>query len=371
MTLERYVRAKQVELARGLHRRAKIYLDVNFWIVLRETAVGKRTGAAERKLLHLLRRGVARGRLVCPISDSFFMELLKQPFREDRRIGTARLVDELSLGVTITNSRLRTGTEICSFLWGAQPGVILHPMQDLVWTKLIYVLGESHPFSSALSPERLLDLQKAFVDRAWSSTLTEMVLSIGDQRGPDPFARLCVETNLMRDQHADEITDFNHAYEIEIRGAISASGELAAEAVCGWAERNGVPPPARGTAEWVQVKGMAMNLLVAAFANDEAKKLMRTLHIEACLHASLRCDKPRRFKANDVYDYHHATAAIGYCDFFFTEAPLCSLANREQLGLGSLNGCRIIAEIDEAVDLVRGLETSAAWNHDSADTTPI
>jgi hypothetical protein len=358
LTLERYVRQKQIELARSLQGRAKIYLDLNFWIALRETAAGRRTGDADRKLLHFLRRGVARGKVVCPISDSVFMELLKQPFSEDRRIGTARLVDELSLGVTLINSRVRTGTEISSFFLGALKSFDLYPMQDLVWTRLSYVLGETHPFIPDLEPLDMLTLQKAFVDRMWRTTLTEMVLATGedDQGGEaDPYVSLSAETNQQRDLYASEITDFASAYDIEIRGGIDAAGDLATEIICDWSARNNETPPPPSSEAWLKTRNMTMNLLAAAFAKDEAKRAMRTLHIHASLHAAMRCDKPRRFKPNDFYDFQHATAAIGYCDAFFTEAPLAEMANRLSLGLRDLNGCRVTADVDEAVECVRAL----------------
>ena len=77
MSIERHSRARQVELGRSLAARRKTYLDARFWIIVRDTALGIRTEPAARKLLHHLRRGVAGARLVCPISASMFLELLK------------------------------------------------------------------------------------------------------------------------------------------------------------------------------------------------------------------------------------------------------------------------------------------------------
>jgi hypothetical protein len=110
--VDAYVRGKQIALGQALASRTKVYLDLNFWIAARDAALGVRTDPAALKLLHLLRRGVEQGRLICPVGDTFFLELMKQPLSEDRRIGTARLVDQLSLGVTLVPERRRTGMEI-------------------------------------------------------------------------------------------------------------------------------------------------------------------------------------------------------------------------------------------------------------------
>jgi hypothetical protein len=101
MTIERHSRARQIELGKSLVGRRKIYLDARFWIIVRDIALGIRSEAAARKLLHHLRRGVASGRLICPVSASMFVELMKQPYSPGRRIGTAQLIDQLSLGVSI------------------------------------------------------------------------------------------------------------------------------------------------------------------------------------------------------------------------------------------------------------------------------
>ena len=60
MSIERHSRARQIELGQSLEGRRKIYLDMRFWIIARDTGLGVRTERAARKLLHYLRRGVAR-----------------------------------------------------------------------------------------------------------------------------------------------------------------------------------------------------------------------------------------------------------------------------------------------------------------------
>lgn len=129
---------------------------------MRDIALGIRSEAAARKLLHHLRRGVASGRLICPVSASMFVELMKQPYSPGRRIGTAQLIDQLSLGVSIMPPQMVMGTEIRSFLLRAKGGVELHPMQELVWTKAAYALGDIDPSLKQLPTEQELSIQKAF-----------------------------------------------------------------------------------------------------------------------------------------------------------------------------------------------------------------
>lgn len=180
MRIEQYSRARQIELGRSLASRRKIYLDARFWIIARDTAQGIRTEPAARKLLHYLRQGVAGGRLVCPISASMFRELMKQPFSPGRRIGTAKLIDEMSLGVSVVPPHVVMGTEILSFVQQARGVTDLHPMQELIWTKVAYVLGDAYPSLTGLSLTEELTIQRAFFDHLWNCSLSDMVERIGD-----------------------------------------------------------------------------------------------------------------------------------------------------------------------------------------------
>lgn len=133
------------------------------------------------ELLRLLRQGVADGQLICPISETVFLELMKQRGDSTRLLATAKLIDELSLGATLMRSDARIGTEVRSFLLTALgEGSDLHPMQELVWTTVAYVLGEMHPTIPWADAATEFSLQQSFVDRMWKVSLAEIVTRCGD-----------------------------------------------------------------------------------------------------------------------------------------------------------------------------------------------
>lgn len=78
MQIERYARNRQITLGEEIRPLKKIYLDVRFWIYVRDAANGKDVPADHVELLALLRVGVASNRFVCPISETTFVEILKQ-----------------------------------------------------------------------------------------------------------------------------------------------------------------------------------------------------------------------------------------------------------------------------------------------------
>lgn len=353
MTIERYIRARQIELAQSIASRRKIYLDARFWIIVRDTALGVRTEPEARELLHHLRRGVAGGRLICPISASMFLELMKQPYSPGRRIGTAQLIDELSLGVSMISPPTVMGTEIYSFLLKAKGDVELYPVQELIWTKVAYVLGETYPSLAHLSPDEELIVQKAFCDHLWHYSLGDIVKTIGDNNSPpDGFAELSRHTNEQNANYKDELRSFAQTYDIELRGIIELAGDLAADVIHQLAENEAGSQLSPTPDERAASVNMCRNLLYHAFRKPETKDALRSIHIGASIHASMRWDKTRKFKPNDYYDFEHATAALSYCDAFLTEGPLHNLVTRPQINLEAVNSCHVFSDVHAAADHV-------------------
>ena len=353
MSIELHGRERQIEFGRSIAQRRKIYLDTRFWIILRDVALGICAEPAALRLLHYLRLGVANGRLICPINASTFLELMKQAYSPARRIGTAEIADELSLGASIVPLRIVMGTEIYSFLLRAPEGADLHPMQELIWTKATYVLGNMYPSLPKLTPAEELLVQKSLFDHLWSYSLTDMVKAIGDAFIPrDSFAELSRETNENNAERKRELRSFAQTYDIEIRGIIELAGEIAADVIYEIAEKETGIKYSSTSPEHASVVNMCRNLLYGSFRKQDTKHILRSLHIGASIHAAMRWDKERKFKPNDYYDFEHATAALGYFDAFLTEAPLHHLVTRPHLGLEALNGCQIFWEVEKAADYI-------------------
>jgi hypothetical protein len=356
MTIDRYARERQVALAREIAPRAKIYLDLRFWILVREAAAGN--GApADIAILEALRRGVRVGVLLCPISESIVMELMKQANTASRRQATAALIDELSLGVCIVPIDVRAKTEIAQF-WHALSGSSeLYPISELIWSRLAYAFGYLHPRIAELTAEQELAFQKYFLDTMWDKTLTEIVMTIGDAGWPqrDDFERLARDLNQGNADHLGDIRDFRQTYQIELRGVIDLYGDVAADVVCDMAVAKNVVSPRRGSPEWQATANACKNLLFAGFAQARTRTALRTVHIQTCLHADLRLNKRRKFAANDFYDFNHAAAALGYCDAFFTEGPLCAMVTAKHFALDTLYGCRVTADVGEALHILEAI----------------
>lgn len=106
---------RKVALAASVLKRRRVYLDTRYWIFLRDAVAGRAQRREHTELLEILRSGVAAGRFICPLNDSTFFELTRQR-DTGLLLAAARLMDELSLGVTIQNGLERVRTEVRDFL---------------------------------------------------------------------------------------------------------------------------------------------------------------------------------------------------------------------------------------------------------------
>ena len=350
--LRRYTRNKQIELANALRERRAVYLDLKFWIGLRE-AEAAGTASSYGDLFRALRQAVHSGRAFCPISDSCFLEVFKQSDPATRR-QTAELIDELSLGVTIIPSDLRVGTEIAHLLHAARTPGQVFALDELVWTKLSNVLGYYSPSVNMFDAATGRAIEKAFFDYMWTIPLTEMERLIGDSMsgGEEHHARLAEKLTRDIQAHASGLKSFDQAYEYEVVGVLDLYAGRAASVLLDIAPPSLGPRPAKDSEEYKDVERHCLGLLVAAMKTERGKATLRTLHIETCMHAAVRWNKGQKFKANDFFDYQHAAAAVGYCDAFFTERSLCSVLTRSDLALDKLYSCTVVSTPEEALEYI-------------------
>ena len=337
VSLASYVRQKRIALGIAVTSTCRVYLDQRFWILLRDVAIGRRKDSDLVQLLEYLRSRVEQGKLVCPISESVFIELLKQSDVSTRK-ATAQLIDDLSHGVTLIPHHERVAQELCNSFYSLSGATDIIPLQQLVWTKLPYLLGETHPTKTPFAPNEELVIQKAFFEHMWGISLGEMVSIIGDP--PDTGAdwqRLAANLNAQNRAHYSELRSFPHAFRVEFEGALSLFHDEMIQLVTELQERG-----------YNDVGSSMRNLSDKKRFNTFAASIP-TLHIGALCHAAVRWDQKRNLEDNDFIDFHHAEAAVGYCSVFLTEKPLHDLLSQNHLNIQETHECRIFWEADSAL----------------------
>ncbi|WP_286075855.1 hypothetical protein [Stenotrophomonas sp. 59] len=353
VTLETHVRRCHAGLDEELRPRRIIYLDTKYWIILRDVVAGVRTADPETELLGALRGLVSTGKAFCPLSESTFAEMLKQSDKRTR-IATAKIIDELSLGVALIPFEQRVAMELRTFIYGQCRDLGVPELQRLPWTKLGYVLGVVHPHETAFDASTELAIQKAFFDHMWSLSLSEMVDALGGKEMPsDRHPRLAEQLNAGNAKHAGHLHSFRQTYVIEAQGAAEAYASMAMEIARDLQKLiTGTSPSGADSAAEAEAVRIWTNILLAALKQDKFKVVLPSLHINTCLHASVRWNKPQQLEANDFEDFRHACSALAYCDIFLTERRLRAMVTANHLALDRQYDCKVAAAIPDALTLL-------------------
>ncbi len=334
ISLERYRKEKHLALSVSIVQRKKVYFDTNFWIYLREAHLDKTSDKAKLKLLNMACDLAESRRAVFPISETGFIEILKQtdPISLET---TVELVDKLSCGVTLIHIEERVRLEMLRFFYELL-GKETYESDALVWTKLAYVVGFQSPEFEGKNQILFDAIQKAFLDEMWELQLAHMLDVIGFSsvssipQMPDMSEGL----NRGKFENADAAKSFAKMFLIELSGSIQACKDVFSEL----SDRfDNIDP----------------NIL-AGFVFDHLTKVSDSLHlpsllIPAGLHAAVRWNKDHKFKPNDMNDFFHATGALPYCDYFMTENPLRHLVKQQNLAFDKRYSCTVVSKVTDAV----------------------
>lgn len=351
ISLSAHLAARAEQLAEQVVPRTRVYLDTKYWILLRDAAMGRPRDPIHERLLELLSERTNLGSHICPVGESVFLELLRQSDPETR-LATAKLIDSLGRGVTIQNVHDRIQTELHSYICAtAQQQPVPGPPLRRVWLKVGHVLGSAYPVLPEVDDAEELAVQKAFLDVMWSVTLEEMLEDTDVSAAPDSsdFRDLAQRLSSESASHAEEMTDFRTVYLSEIAGFFDACSEdLQAVFLRLYRESN--PNGALPTrAELADSRSQLAVFFTNLFRHSDPGTAIPAAQIGAGIHAYIRWQQQRGFRSTDFFDVHHASAALGYCDFFLTERFLGTALSRPPLAYNERFSCTVLWDEQEAL----------------------
>lgn len=352
-----YTRAKRVELGRNIGSLHRVYLDTKFWIYLRDAAIGQAAKTSHGKLLELLRKLRIDNRVICPVSYSVFAEMMRQDVTSRRH--TARLIDELGAGCCIQPPHVLLEVELLYFVRGLlTPEAKLLPRGQAVWTKVAFFLGDH--FCQLVPrdlhqpvPDFAAAMTKAMDDVLWSIPVEVFAMSVDAElygqhaKQADELAKKMTEGKF---SHAHECKNIDELYVSEVYGGLEAvRGRLADLMLYLCRDLGYVGTPTSEELEKAGTEFARFMTNVVRLKPDEAKMKLPQVHLSAMLHAMLRWDKQRKYKANDLEDFRHATCALPYFNCFLTEKSLSHLLTQNPLRAADVYGSRVIFDEDEAI----------------------
>ena len=216
--------------------------------------------------------------------------------------------------------------------------------------KLSYVLGVPFFEHALVDPATDLAIQKAFFDHLSSMSLHEMVHRIRDEHLRKRDQRdFVANMNTGITSHSDELRSFQQAYAAEARGVVNELGGIAFDVLKLVARDHGITAGQLAAADRAAGENRWKNVLLFALEQNRARDVLRTLHVSASLYASLRWNKGRQFRANDLWDFSHASAALAYCDAFFTERSLHTMVTERHVALDKLYACHVASDESDAI----------------------
>jgi len=343
---EQYRLAKRLQRAQYSLSRPRLYIDTNHWIRLRDVLLGRPRGAADTRLLELLRT-ITRGRLLTvPLSSHLIQELCYQTDLTTLR-ATAALMDELSQGVTLAGFRDRTVLELLHWIRAiAERGAPLPVL--LVWTTVPNIFQLQFADIGNQDPHLRNSFSNAYEDVAESIRLSDLIGRLAAvTHGADRQLEIDLAVELTR--HKETIW--------------ATQGGLASvfqEEAVGYLEK--VLPYLDGPtsdelrklpgAAELEGEALVRNAKIAFLAANDlklAKTALPGLRIMAGCNALIRCDTRRRFKQGDQVDLQHAAAALPYCTAYLTDRPMQHLLTSSPYSLAALYDCEVLSTAEEAI----------------------
>ena len=353
-----YLNGAMDEIGRKIANRRKLYLDTRYWVFIREAALGRPRASEHATILALLRRYVAAGKAVCPVSDVTFMEMTTQT-DDVTRLATAELWDELSLGVALQSEQDRVQSELAHFFDYPDLASASWSMQDRVWAKACFVLGATVPVNEAASPAANRAMQKSAIDVLWPTSFVEMAKkSAAELANKEGFDRTAAQINADMRRFAHQVASLEQAFLAEIVGALDVSKHAVGKVVIDLYEKRGNSLEGVTTEQLNDFHAKTMGMLVNCFRFARKKMAQRvpSLYVHALCHAAIRMDVTRRVNGNFLRDLHHGTAAVAYHDAMFTERPLEVLLTAGNVAVDKEFDCRVLSAERDVIAYLEGLQ---------------
>jgi hypothetical protein len=349
-----YLKELRIKLGKGISGHKKIYLDTKFWIIIRDVQLGRTTDKRISQLYHQLYDLSQAEKIICPLSDYLFLEIMKQTDPNTLH-ATVNIIDDLSKGVSIISTDERIRLELMHMLYKFAYGEReVYPLGELVWTKLAYTLGFVTPANKALSDADQLLIQKVFLDQLWNISLSDIVEKLKPHQinRTSHFRNISEKLNEGKTKYAYQNKSFKQMFMSELAGVIETLKPELERALIYLYQNETDNLPSEKELKSANSGQKLANFIYHAFRLDRLTSELATLKIGAGLHASVRWDRIRKYSDNDIIDFGHAQSALPYCDYFFTEHNLRDLVTRKHLSYDKLFNCKVTSLVEDAIDFL-------------------
>ncbi|CAM4371590.1 hypothetical protein [Pseudoalteromonas ostreae] len=357
ITISEHYRKLRLELAASIKGKKKIYLDTKFWVLLRNGLMNPSTCKKEYQLLLLAQKLVKNKVCVFPISEDVYLEVTRQSDIDTLR-NTVKLIDQLSLGISTISYEERVQLELMQF-YNSHLCQGTYSPQESIWTKLAYTMGFSSITHNSISDSENLAIEKAFVDQMWSTSLSDQIeIFLLDREFIDlPAPPTAENINLGQFSHMHEALSFKQMFMNEIAGWLDVSGDMIYEVMRHiYNQMIGEPVPESRSLNEVYETKKKMNVVIYnMFRLEKMGVHLPSAHIISGLYSAVRWDKKQKFQDHDFHDFRHASVALPYFDYFFTEKRLTHLVTQNQLKFDRMFNCNVCCQVTQAIKVLESI----------------
>jgi hypothetical protein len=346
LPIDRYLIKKSLELSSQMEGKKLIYLDMNYWLRLRDEVADRATKHTEfsETVFNLF----DQGKCLFPISNITYYEILKQQDEVSRR-NTFDVVTRLSNGITILDDKQRIKLEFLHWI-AVGENKMQHTAKELVWSKLPLIIGY-HEFAAIDYLEASAEIQDSYFDFMATMPLAEITPDALLRQHPFGFKDNVDEFNANKKLYETQNKTYDDLFLSELGGMLDETDSLFSAAMQEKFLRDTGKIP---TAEEISsnVTQQFRTLIYHSFRLNKIGSNLPFFRICADIYASFRWNKDRIYKdGNDTLDVMHAAAALPYCDYFFTERELSTII--AQRNLGQLYDCKVASKLTDVIQLLK------------------
>lgn len=300
----------------------KIYLDMKYWIYLREIANNEVDDLDKKAFFNIFNELFIEKKIISPLSIAHIAELEKIE-NEEKREKTIAIMNHYSDGLCILYYFDCITEELVAFFNNKN---VLGPTCE--WKvgyldKIARILGTPKPIHDMLPEVENRSLQKYFYDLlSYIDFIDFMHFCKDDYQERQAKEELAQRHNI--NKKGNRYTGFQDALLTEVNGILSSADPFIEDAYHFCVNSTEIL-----SKEQLQVlKNIILNFF--KYHEKEAAKLLPTIYINSCLNAYFMIRPEEEYEGNDIDDIWHATISIPYCDFVFTEKKFSNIINYDR-----------------------------------------
>ena len=353
--MNKYLKKEKTKVSQEVNKKIKIYLDTKYWVDICDVTRGVKKNDDINKIYTFLKNKVKNNEVICPISEVLFKEVLRQSDK-DSLTHTLKIIDELSQGIIICSEKERFSLELYNFFYHILEIETDEVLRENFWCKgVINIYGLQIPDIPNFTDEIKYTLQRNLYDEVQRYSFLDYFNKVGmdklkvyrnSKTDIDWFNENKQKYNIEKFKTPHQL----HMFEIDssIRGFYKDHIEKIFKEV--------LTKQIKYKEEESMKREFHLRLIYTYFDKQWKGLYLPSLDIGAMLHSKIVWNKTQKFKPGDINDFGHATTALPYYDYFFTEKSLHNMI--KECKYDEKYSCTVASKNNEILDILEKLNLS-------------